>query len=137
MAFIDVAVLRLPDALTVAAGVGSLCALGVAAVATDSPGNLWRALAGGLGLGVVYALPILSNTMGMGRGDGMLAVVVGLNVGWLGLDALVTATLATAVIALLYTAAMLLAGRVRRTTHIPVGPFILLGALIAVVRHAT
>lgn len=136
LAFIDVAVLRLPDALTLVAGVGSLGLLSVAAVVTHSPGNVWQALAGGVGLGAVYAVAVLSRTVGMGRGDAMLAVVVGLNVGWLGLGALVTATLATAVIALLYTVAMLLAGRVRWTTHVPVGPFILLGALVAVLRHA-
>ncbi|GAA1026330.1 hypothetical protein GCM10009557_03650 [Virgisporangium ochraceum] len=37
LAFIDVAVLRLPDVLTIAAGLGSLGLPGVAAVATDSP----------------------------------------------------------------------------------------------------
>jgi leader peptidase (prepilin peptidase)/N-methyltransferase len=136
LAHVDFAVLRLPDALTVAAGLGSVALFGAAAVANDSVGSLWRALAGGLGLGALYLLPILSRAMGMGRGDGMLAVVVGINVGWLGFDALVTATLATAGIAVVYTAAKLVARRVRPTDHVAVGPFILLGALVAIVRHA-
>jgi leader peptidase (prepilin peptidase)/N-methyltransferase len=75
--------------------------------------------------------------MGMGRGDGMLAVVVGINVGWLGLDALVTSTLATAAIAAVSTLAMLATGRIRRGDQVSVGPFILLGALAAILRHST
>ncbi|GIJ62184.1 type 4 prepilin-like proteins leader peptide-processing enzyme [Virgisporangium aurantiacum] len=136
LAYVDLAVLRLPDALTVAAGLGSLALLGVAAVATDSPGRWWQALAGGLGLGVLYSIPILSRAMGMGRGDRMLAVVVGINVGWLGLAALVTATVATAAIAAVYTVAKLVGRQLRLTDHVPVGPFILIGGLVAIVRHA-
>jgi leader peptidase (prepilin peptidase)/N-methyltransferase len=136
LVYVDFAVLRLPDALTVAAGLGSFALLGVAAVATEGFGTLWRALAGGVGLGALYLLPILSRAMGMGRGDGVLAVVVGINVGWLGLDALVTATLATAVIAVVYTVAKLIGRRLRPSDHVAVGPFILLGAVVAIVRHA-
>lgn len=136
LAHIDLAVLRLPDVLTVAAGLGSLALLGAAAIATDNFGSLWQALAGGLGLGALYLLPILSKTLGMGRGDGMLAVVVGVNVGWLGLDALVTATVVTAALAVVYTVAKLIRRQLRPTEHVAVGPFILLGALVAIVQHA-
>ncbi|GAA1025664.1 hypothetical protein GCM10009557_00460 [Virgisporangium ochraceum] len=137
LAFVDVAVMRLPDTLTVTACVGSLGLLGIAAIATGSAFHLGRAIVGGVGLGALYLVPILWSAMGMGRGDGMLAVVVGMNVGWLGLDALVTSTLATAAIAAACTLTMLASGRVRRGDHVAVGPFILLGALAAIHWHST
>lgn len=126
LAFVDVAVLRLPDPLTVAAGAGSL------ALFAGPAGGLGPALGGGVGLGAVYLAPILSKTMGMGRGDGMLAVVVGVNVGWLGFDALVVATVAAAAIAGVCVAAMLVLGRVRRGDQVPLGSFMLLGALVSI-----
>ncbi|GAA1033205.1 hypothetical protein GCM10009557_34220 [Virgisporangium ochraceum] len=135
LAFVDVAVLRLPDILTVVAGLGSFVLLGAAAVAAGRPGILWQVLAGGVGLGALYLVPIMSKTMSMGRGDGMLAVVVGLNVGWLGFAALVTATMATALIAVAYTVVMLMGRRIGPADHVPVGPFIMLGALVAVIQH--
>ncbi|HEY2490486.1 MAG TPA: prepilin peptidase, partial [Streptosporangiaceae bacterium] len=49
LAFIDVAVRRLPDPLTASAYVGTLCLLAAAALATHHPGQLGRAVLAGAG----------------------------------------------------------------------------------------
>lgn len=128
--FVDMAVRRLPERLLLAAGGGGLVVLGVAAIATDGAGNLGWALAGAAGFGALALVPVLR------RGDAVLAAVLALNVGWLGRAALVTMALATAALAVAYLLASSGDRRVRWADHVPMAPFLLLGALVAVVRSA-
>ncbi len=129
LALIDAAVLRLPDTLTVAAGVGVLVLLGAAAVATGQPHALVRALLAALGLGLLYLIAVLA---GMGRGDGQLAPIVGACLGWISIAAVLAATIAAVMIGCVYVLVMLAAKRLRPSDAVPYGPFILLGALAAV-----
>src|SRR6266511_3823847 len=131
LAIIDAAVHRLPDILTTAAGVGTLLLLSAAA-ATGDPHALIRAVLAGLGLGVLYLVPILAGA-GMGRGDAQLALVIGASLGWVSITAVVTATIAAVLLAAGYVTAMLAARRIRSTDAVPYGPFMLLGALAAIV----
>ncbi len=132
LAIIDAAVHRLPDILTTAAGVGTLLLLSAAAAATGDPHALIRAVLAGLGLGVLYLVPILAGA-GMGRGDAQLALVIGASLGWVSITAVVTATIAAVLLAAGYVTAMLAARRIRSTDAVPYGPFMLLGALAAIV----
>jgi leader peptidase (prepilin peptidase)/N-methyltransferase len=133
LALIDAAVHRLPDPLTVAATIGALLLLCVAALATGDDRALLRAVLAGLGLGAVYLVPILTTSTGMGRGDGQLAVTIGVCLGWISITALLTATIAAVLLAAAYVAAMLRTGRLGRRDPVAYGPFMVLGALVSVV----
>lgn len=134
LAFIDVAVRRLPDQLTAPlAGVG-LVGLGTASyLARDMTpllrGLIGAALAGGLFLALAWIRP---DGEGMGLGDAKLAAVLGLYLGWLGWGDLTLGILAGSTAATVFALAMLRAGQLTRRSAISYGPFLVLGAMVAV-----
>jgi leader peptidase (prepilin peptidase) / N-methyltransferase len=132
LAFIDVAVRRLPDPLTAAAYVGTVCLLVAAALATHHPGQLGRAVLAGAGLASLYLIMLFVSPASIGPGDGKLAASVGTALGWLGWGALVTGALACFMAAALFAVGLLALRRARLSDHIAFGPFILLGALAAI-----
>ncbi len=132
LALVDAAVFRLPDILTTSAAVGTALLLTAAAVTTGDMSALAAAGLGALGLGLFYYLLVLIPGAGMGRGDGQLAIVVGACLGWLGSAVVVTATVAAVLLAAGFVIAELAAGRLNRHDPVPYGPFLLLGALVAV-----
>jgi leader peptidase (prepilin peptidase)/N-methyltransferase len=132
LAFIDAAVRRLPDPLTAAALLGTLTLLAVAALTAGHPGALARAALGAVALSGFYLLLFLIRPSGMGPGDIKLAASVGAGLAWLGWPALIEATLVTYVLAAAYGIALLLTHRATRTSQLPLGPFIILGALAAI-----
>lgn len=133
LAAVDVAVHRLPDTLTITAGTGALTLLGIAALTTGDFASLARAVAGGLGLGALYLIPILIPRTGMGRGDGQLAAVIGLCLGWISIETIAIGTAAAVLLAGAAVTVLLAAGRIRATDPVPFGPYLLLGALTALV----
>ncbi|GAA0924540.1 hypothetical protein GCM10009558_036750 [Virgisporangium aurantiacum] len=132
LALIDAAVYRLPDILTTAAATGSATLLTVAAVTTGELSTLASAGLGAAGLGVFYLVLVIVPGAGMGRGDAQLAVVIGGCLGWLGPTVVVTATVAAVLLAAGHVLAGLAAGRLGRRDTVPFGPFMLIGALVAV-----
>jgi leader peptidase (prepilin peptidase)/N-methyltransferase len=132
LAFIDAAIRRLPDPLTGAAFAGTLGFLTVAALTGDHPGQLARAGIGAVVLCGFYLALFIVRPSGMGLGDVKLAAGVGLALGWLGWQALVAGTLITFVLAAVYGCALLL-HRASRTSTLPLGPFIVIGTLAAIV----
>jgi leader peptidase (prepilin peptidase) / N-methyltransferase len=132
LALIDSAVRRLPNPLTAAAGAGSLALLTVAALAGHQPGQLARAAIGAAALSCFYLLLCVIRPGGMGLGDVKLAVSTGLVLGWVSWQALFTGTLTTFVLAAAYGLALLATRRADRSGHLPLGPFILVGALAAI-----
>jgi leader peptidase (prepilin peptidase) / N-methyltransferase len=68
----------------------------------------------------------------MGLGDAKIAASIGAAPGWTGWQALLTGTFATFALAAVYGAALLAMRRVSRDTHLPLGPFILIGMLAAI-----
>ena len=134
LAFIDVAVRRLPDPLTGAAFAGTL-GFFTAAVLTGGghPGQLARAGIAAAALGGFYLVLFIVRPSGMGLGDVKLAACVGLALGWLGWQALVAGTFITFALAAVYGCALLLLRRATRTSQLPLGPFIVIGTLAAIV----
>jgi leader peptidase (prepilin peptidase)/N-methyltransferase len=132
LAFIDVAVHRLPDKLTAAAYAGTLALLAAAALAGHHPGQLGRAALAGAALAFLYLIMFLASPASIGLGDGKLAASVGTALGWLGWRTLVTGTVACFLAAGLFAALLLALRRAKRTDHMAFGPFILLGALAAI-----
>ena len=137
LAFVDLAVLRLPDPL-----VGTAAALGggvllLISLLDWSFGPLLRALLGALVLFTVYFVIALIPGANLGFGDVKLSAVLGLMLGWLGWPAvllgLVVPHLLNGPVALV----LLVSGRAGRGTDLPLGPALLAGALVAVViaRH--
>ena len=133
LAFIDVAVRRLPDMLT-----GPLAAIGIVGLGSTSylardmtpvfRGLIGAALAGGFFLALAWFRP---DGKGMGLGDAKLAAVLGLYLGWLGWKDLMLGFFAGTFVAALFAVALVATGRADRKSSIPYGPFLLLGAALA------
>jgi leader peptidase (prepilin peptidase)/N-methyltransferase len=130
--FIDIAVRRLPDALTGCAFAGPAAFLTVAALTGGHPGQLGRAGLAAMALCGFYLLLFLLKPSGMGLGDVKLAASVGAALGWQGWGQVVAATFLAFTAAALYAAGLLLFRRATRTTQFPLGPFMLLSALVVI-----
>jgi leader peptidase (prepilin peptidase) / N-methyltransferase len=133
LAFVDVAVRRLPDLLT-----GLVAVIGVVGLGTTSylaqdmepvlRGLIGAALAGGFFLALVWLRP---DGDGMGLGDAKLAGVLGLYLGWLSWKDFTLGILAGCLLAAVYAVTMVSAGRMDRKSPVAYGPFLLLGAALA------
>jgi leader peptidase (prepilin peptidase)/N-methyltransferase len=129
LAFIDLAVRRLPDPLTAAAFVGTAGLLAAAALAGHDVGALGRACAGAAVLTGAYLVVVLAWPGGMGLGDAKLAASIGLVLGWTSWQSLLTGTFAGFALAAVYGGARLATRQATQTSQLPLGPFMLAGAL--------
>lgn len=132
LAFIDVAVHRLPDPLTAAACLGTLALLAVAALTGHQPGHLGRAAIGAAALACFYLILSIIRPGGIGLGDAKLAASTGAALGWISWEALFAGTFAAFALAGIYGGALLALHRATRATHLPFGPFIVLGMLVVI-----
>lgn len=132
LGFVDVAVHRLPDRLTVRAGAGGVVLFGVAGVTAGQFARFGVALACGLAVVTAYVALVALGPGGLGTGDAKLGFAVGLATGWYGWAAAFHSTLAGLVLASGYAGALLLLRRINRRDHLPHGPAMLAGALAAV-----
>ena len=132
LAFVDAAVRRLPDRLTGPAYAGTAALLVAAAATGGSWSHLLRAALGGLALAGFYLLLVVISPSGMGPGDVKLAASLGTLLAWFGWRVLIAGGFAGFGPAGLYAAALLLSGRATRKQHIPFGPFMIAGAVLAV-----
>lgn len=132
LAVIDLDTKRLPNAIVLPSYPVALVALAVAALVDDA----WDAYLHGLvGLAALYAFYFVLRVLkpgGMGGGDVKLAGVLGLYLGWLGWGVLAAGAFLPFVIGGVVGIALIVSGRASRKTGIPFGPFMLSGALIAV-----
>ncbi|MEU3165499.1 A24 family peptidase [Streptosporangium sp. NPDC006930] len=132
LSFVDAAVHRLPDRLTLAAYLGTVAPLAVSALADGRPGDLLGAGLGGLALAGFYLVLFLVNPAGMGFGDVKFAASLGTALGWLGWNTLVTGAFLGLLAGGLYGAALMALRRAGRKSEIPFGPFMAVGTLAAV-----
>jgi leader peptidase (prepilin peptidase)/N-methyltransferase len=133
LAFIDIAIRRLPDPLTLPSYAIGAALLGAAAPFTDDGGSRFLyALAGMGALLLFYAVQWYFLPGQIGLGDVKLAGVLGLYLGWLGLDGLLLGVFAIHVLGGLYALGLLAARRADRKATIPFGPFMLAGTLVAI-----
>ena len=128
---IDLDVRRLPNVLVLPAYpvLGALLAL-AAAVTGDWPALL-RALLGAVALFGFFFLLALVYPSGMGFGDGKLAGVIGLLLGYLSWGAVVVGAFAGFFLGAVVGVAVMAVGAGGRRTALPFGPFMVLGALAA------
>jgi len=120
---IDIAERRLPNRIVLPAFAVVLC--GQVVLFPDRALE-WAAAA--LGAAVVLALPLLVNRAGIGIGDVKLALLLGAALGSAVLSALVVASFAAAAYAIVLLARD---GRAARGAAMPLGPFLAVGAIVA------
>jgi leader peptidase (prepilin peptidase) / N-methyltransferase len=131
LAAIDIAVQRLPDPLTLPAYPIMITLLAAAALASHDFAALARALLGGLALMAAYLLLALIRPGELGGGDIKLAGIAGLALGWLGWPTLLAGAALGFVLSAVVSLALLAARRVTLRSAISFGPFMLGGALLA------
>lgn len=136
LAFIDVAVHRLPDRLTLPAYPILAGLLTVAALAAGEPHRIAGVLIGGLVAGVGYLALVLIRPDQLGLGDAKLAGLLGLALGWWGLSAVVLACALAFVLSGILGLALLVTRRASLDSDLPLGPFLVAGAF-AVLLGAT
>jgi leader peptidase (prepilin peptidase)/N-methyltransferase len=140
LAFVDAIVSRLPNPLTAAAYAGTVVLLLLAAAAGDHGGGgpdaswsaLLRAVLGGLALLGFYLLLIIISPSGMSLGDVKLAASLGVLLGWFGWRVLIAGGAAGFLLGGLAGLALLGSKRADRKQLIPFGPFMIAGAVLAV-----
>ena len=133
LATVDLVTRRLPDPLVLAAYASGLVLLGVAAAVLRDAAPLLRAGLGMVALFGLYLVLALVNPAGLGFGDVKLAGALGLHLAWRGWDVLLVGALAGFLLAALAALVLLATRRATRSSDLPFGPFMLAGALLAVV----
>ncbi len=131
LALIDLDCRRLPDALTLPSYPVGAALLGAAALA-GSDGSWLRAVAAGAVMFAVYFALCFAYPAGMGFGDVKLSGVLGLYLGWLGWGTLAVGLFLGFLLGGVFGIALIAVKKGGRKTAVPFGPFMLAGALIAI-----
>jgi leader peptidase (prepilin peptidase)/N-methyltransferase len=135
LALIDLDVHRLPDAIVLPS---YPVAIALLALASWNPGGaadwaaLLRAAAGAAILLAAYVVMRLVYPAGMGFGDVKLAGVLGLYLGWFGWWPVAVGFFAPFFLGGLFAIGLVLARRAGRKSGVPFGPWMVLGAWIAI-----
>jgi leader peptidase (prepilin peptidase)/N-methyltransferase len=69
----------------------------------------------------------------MGLGDAKISASIGLALGWTSWQALITGTFTGLALAAVYGGVLIAMHKAGRTSQLPLGPFMLAGALVAIV----
>lgn len=136
LAAIDMSVQRLPDRLTLPAYPVLVILLTAAALIQHDARALVRALAGSVVLAAVYLLLALLRPGQLGGGDIKLAGLAGLTLGWLGWPVLLVGAALGFLLSGLVSVVLLAARRISLRSDICFGPFLLGGALLAILASA-
>lgn len=131
LSFIDIEHHRLPDTLTLSSYVVVAVALLLPALAYGQWDAYLRAWLGALAMFAGYFLLALIYPAGMGMGDVKLAGVLGLVLGYIGWAFVFVGFFAAFFVGAFVGIGLMILGRAGRKTAIPFGPFMFVGALIA------
>ncbi|WP_433467347.1 prepilin peptidase [Spirillospora sp. CA-128828] len=132
LGFIDVEVKRLPDRFTLPSyGIAAALLAAAAPFTGDGLERFEHALIGMAALFVLYFAQAFAAPSGIGMGDVKLSGVLGLYLGWFGRDAWIAGVLATYLFGGLVAVGILIVRRTRKG-EFPFGPYMLAGALVAV-----
>jgi Flp pilus assembly protein protease CpaA len=127
---------RLPDAITLRLYPVLLAALLAAQLTDRHHGSLLRALAAMAALAAAFYALALASPGALGLGDVKLVGLLGLLLGWLSWTSVITGVFLGFATAALASIALLVTRRASRKDTIPFGPYLILGALLAVALHA-
>ncbi|MCW2538674.1 MAG: Leader peptidase (Prepilin peptidase) / N-methyltransferase [Frankiales bacterium] len=131
LALIDVEHHRLPNAIVLPSYPVVAVLLTIAALWQHDLSSLLRALIGAAALYGLYFLLWFIHPRGMGFGDVKLAGVIGGLLAFVSWSTLIVGAFAAFLLGGVVSTAVLLSKRGNRKTAIPFGPFMILGALIA------
>lgn len=132
MAFVDVALHRLPDAFTLRSYPVVAALLTVASLTVGESARLVGLLVGLAVMGGLYLLLFVVYPAGMGFGDVKLSGVLGMALGFVGVQALFWGLTAGFLLGAIVSLVVLALQRSRDLkTHVPFGPSMLVGALLA------
>ncbi|OIJ63764.1 prepilin peptidase [Streptomyces mangrovisoli] len=137
LALVDLRVHRLPDVLTLPLAAALAALLGLAAALPAAAGSWPTALLGGLALGAAYFVLFVVNPAGMGFGDVKLALALGVALGWYGWPVLLTGAVAGLVYGAVYGFGLVVVRRAGRRSAMPLGPFMIGGALTGLLLGAS
>jgi leader peptidase (prepilin peptidase) / N-methyltransferase len=133
LALIDTRCQRLPDLLTLPSYPAGLVLLGIAALTTPDGGrHFLTGLAGLAAAWLLFLAQALIYPAGIGWGDVKLSGLLGLYLGWLGVSTLLAGLILGYLLAAVAGLALLAARRATRKSQLPFGPFLLAGALAAI-----
>jgi leader peptidase (prepilin peptidase) / N-methyltransferase len=132
LAFIDVDVRRLPNALVLPSYLAGALLLTTAALLSQQPDRLVRAAVGMAAMYALYFALMVAKPGGMGFGDVKLAGVLGLFLGFLGWGPLAVGAFLAFIFGGVGGVGLILLGGAGRKTKIPFGPYMVAGALTAV-----
>jgi leader peptidase (prepilin peptidase)/N-methyltransferase len=132
LGMIDVIEQRLPSVLVYSgvALIGTL--LATSAILYSKGPDFLRALVGMAVVAAFYLMLALVSGGGLGAGDVKLGGLLGLTLGWLSWSALVTATVLGWFLAALVWLLLRATRRRPRGSLVPMGPFLLIGALVTI-----
>jgi leader peptidase (prepilin peptidase) / N-methyltransferase len=136
--WIDVREQRLPREITFAGLILGGIALAVAAVLIEQPERIWMAALGaGIALILIGGIYVGSNAyygkdVAFGFGDVILAPLLGLYLGWLNPGIVAPGLFFGFILGTLGAIPALLAKKADTKTHLPFGPFLAAGAVVAV-----
>lgn len=131
LAWIDVDVHRVPDQILACLAPTLAVAVSAAAAITAAPAVLVGALVGAVGLGMLYLLLALVGSMGLG--DVKLAATSGILLGAAGWHTTIAGAVFGFVAAGIFAVLLLITRRADQRSHLPVGPAIILGAVVALI----
>jgi len=131
LAATDIAVHRLPNRLVLPSYPIVITLLGLADLLDHNPAALLRSLAGMMILLALYSAPYYLLPGAIAGGDVKLAGVLGLGLGWASWSALLTGTFLGWALAAISRLALRATHTVNRDAPIPLGAFLITGALTA------
>jgi leader peptidase (prepilin peptidase)/N-methyltransferase len=132
LSVIDLEHFLLPNRIIYPVTATSIVLLAAAAAVADSDGDAFlRSLACAAGAFAVFAVLHLVSPRAMGFGDVRLALLLGLDLGWLGAGEVVLGLLLGFVYGAVIGLLLIATGVKSRRDHIPFGPFLAAGALTA------
>lgn len=131
LSIIDIRTHTLPNRYVLPAYAFAGIPLAVSALAVGNPGQLLRVLAGAVALGAFYWILWAVYPAGMGFGDVKLAGVLGLYLGFLSWTHVLIGAAAGFVVGGLWGVVLIISRRGNSKSHIPFGPSMLSGVLVA------
>ncbi|MGV8913705.1 MAG: prepilin peptidase [Rhodoglobus sp.] len=132
LTLIDLDTQTLPNRIVLPSIVVGVLLLVIASAGTGNWGAMIGALAGSAALFAFYFIVALISPRGMGMGDVKLAAVLGLYLGWLGWGVLAVGAFAAFLLGGLFAIVLLVAGRARRRSAIPFGPWMIAGTWLGI-----
>ena len=100
----------------------------------DDAGSVLGMFVGGVALWMVMRVLEVLARGGLGGGDVALAGLLGMYLGWISYEALIVGLVTAFMVGGVFALLLLITRRANRTTRFAFGPFLIVGALVAVLR---